>query len=88
MKTRVVAAVILMSSVLSGCVVDPSMLNGLNLYSPGEYAYQQPGYAYQSSPVYVYQQPARAYGVGRSRVDVYGVGPHHRRHDVPRHGHR
>ncbi|MGE5501149.1 MAG: hypothetical protein ACM3W4_04410 [Ignavibacteriales bacterium] len=82
MKTRVVAAVALLSAGLSGCVIDPSMLGGMNLNSPAEYAYQQPGYAYQPSTVYVYQQPPRAaYGLGYSRVDVYGSGRRFRDHD-------
>ncbi|MBI3444126.1 MAG: hypothetical protein HY055_01860 [Magnetospirillum sp.] len=86
MKIRLVAALAVLSVSLAGCVLDPYAMGDLNRYPQSSgYGYQQQ--SYQQSNVYIYQQaPPSRFGIGQSRVDVYGGGRHH--HDEYRYGYR
>ena len=76
MKTRLIAAVALLTLSLSGCVIDAAALNSAAWYQP------TPSYGYQSAPSYGYR-PAPSYGYPppRSYGNVYSGGrPHHEHH--------
>ncbi len=77
MKIRPLIAVAALSMSLTGCLIDPALLSGLNSYQQPASSY---GYGYQPPSSYAYQPPSSLYPV-RSYGPIYGNA----RHERPQH---